>query len=202
MPIGVAPTAMQRLAHPDGEIANVKACEALGAVYCLSTLATTSIEDVAAAAPNCIKWFQLYIYKDRNVTRNLLSRAERAGFKAVVLTVDAPIFGVRRTDVRNKFKLPPHLRLANFDFTDERNKLDTSEGGSGLQTYVNKLFDASITWEDVKWLKSLTNLPIILKGVLTVEDAILARDNGFTGVWISNHGARQLDGVPTPVRIL
>lgn len=109
LPFGIAPTAMQRLAHPQGEVANVKAAQEKGALFCLSTLSTSSVEEVGAAAPNARKWFQLYIYKDRNVTRQLVQRAQAAGFEALVLTVDAPIFGIRYADTRNNFSLPPHL---------------------------------------------------------------------------------------------
>ncbi|XP_044738366.1 peroxisomal (S)-2-hydroxy-acid oxidase GLO1 [Chrysoperla carnea] len=203
MPVGVSPSAMQKMAHPDGEAGNARACEAAGTIYILSTLSTTSIEDVAKAAPKCVKWFQLYIYTDRAITRNLVSRAERAGFKALALTVDAPLFGVRRADIRNKFCLPKHLRLANFEETDSKStKIQSSKEGSGLQEYVNGLFDASITWNDIAWLKSITKLPIVLKGILTKEDAILARQVGVQAILVSNHGARQLDGTPASIEAL
>ncbi|KAK9879805.1 hypothetical protein WA026_006864 [Henosepilachna vigintioctopunctata] len=193
IPIGISPTAMQRMAHPDGEIANVKAAEAMGTIYTLSTLSTSSIEEVAEAAPNCIKWFQLYIFRDRNVTRNLVMRAEKAGFKALVLTIDSPLFGIRLLDVRNQFTLPPHLSLRNFG-NIAHSKFDDSADGSKLTAYVNSLFDDTLNWDDVKWLKSITTLPIILKGILTAEDAYLAVDSQVSGILVSNHGARQLDG--------
>lgn len=115
----------------------------------MSTLSTSSIEEVAAAAPNAKKWFQLYIYKDRAITQSLVRRAEQAGFKALVLTVDAPVFGIRRSDVRNKFNLPAHLQMANF--VDDK-MLMKSAGGSGINEYVAKQFDSSLNWNDVKWL--------------------------------------------------
>ncbi|XP_024888011.1 hydroxyacid oxidase 1 [Temnothorax curvispinosus] len=201
MPLGVAPTAMQRMAHPDGECANARAAQAAGTIFILSTIATSSIEEVAEAAPKGIKWFQLYIYNDRNVTLNLIKRAERAGFKALVLTVDAPFFGDRRPDLRNKFSLPSHLRFANFE-DDLSRRINTAKTGSGLNEYVNALFDASISWDDVKWLKRITTLPIILKGILTVEDARLAVENGADGIIVSNHGARQIDSVPATIEVL
>lgn len=114
MPIGIAPTAMQKMAHPEGECAAARAAEKAGTLFIMSTISTSSIEEVAQAAPKALKWFQLYIYKDREVTANLVHRAERAGFKAIVLTVDAPYFGRRLADVKNKFKLPAHLNMANF----------------------------------------------------------------------------------------
>lgn len=112
----------------------------------MSTLSTTTIEDVGAATPGSVKWFQLYIYKNRKLTESIISRAEASGFSALVLTVDAPLFGLRRADLRNKFTLPPHLNMANFSDVVE------SKGGSGINEYVAKQFDPSVTWDDVKWL--------------------------------------------------
>ncbi|CAL1684387.1 unnamed protein product [Lasius platythorax] len=177
------------------------AAQAAGTIFILSTISTSSIEEVAEAAPDGIKWFQLYIYIDRNVTLNLIRRAERAGFKALVLTIDAPFFGDRRADVRNKFALPSHLRFANFE-GDLSQRINTAKTGSGLNEYVNALFDASLSWDDVKWLKRTTTLPIILKGILTAEDARLAVESGVDGIIVSNHGARQIDGVPATIEVL
>ncbi|KAJ8920886.1 hypothetical protein NQ315_015679 [Exocentrus adspersus] len=202
MPIGIAPTAMQRMAHPEGECANARAAQALGTVFTLSTIATSSIEEVARCAPHGIKWFQLYIYKDRQVTEGLVRRAERAGFKALALTVDAPMFGLRLADIKNKFTLPPHLKLANFEGTKSTDINKNNEKGSGLNAYVNSLFDASVTWQDIKWLKSLTSLPIVLKGILTAQDALLGVEAGAAGIWVSNHGARQVDGTPASIEAL
>ncbi|XP_049887557.1 uncharacterized protein LOC126381968 [Pectinophora gossypiella] len=201
MPVGISPSAMQRMAHPDGELANVKAAQAERVIYTLSTIATSSIEEVAEAAPDAIKWFQLYIYNDREVTRELVTRAEKAGFKAIVLTVDTPLFGLRRADVRNKFTLPSHLKLANFE-GHLSTKIHATGNGSGLNEYVNNLFDKSLTWKDIKWLKSITKLPIVAKGILRGDDAVKAVEAGCSGILVSNHGARQLDGVPTTIEAL
>lgn len=201
MPLGVAPTAMQRMAHPDGECANARAAQAAGTIFTLSTIATSSIEEVAEAAPKGIKWLQLYVYTDRNITLNLIRRAERAGFKALVLTIDAPIFGDRRADLRNKFSLPNHLRFANFQ-GDLSKRINSTKTGSGLNEYVTALFDTSLSWDDVKWLKRITTLPVILKGILTVEDACLAVENGADAIIVSNHGARQIDSVPATIEVL
>ncbi|KAJ9591427.1 hypothetical protein L9F63_002033, partial [Diploptera punctata] len=201
MPVGVAPTAMQRMAHPDGECANARAVGAMGGIFILSTLSTSSLEEVAAAAPETIKWFQLYIYNDRDVTRKLVERAEKAGYKALVLTVDAPMFGIRNADVRNKFTLPPHLSLANFE-GHKATDVNKSEAGSGINEYVKKLFDQSLTWNDVMWLKGITKLPLVLKGILTAEDAIIAADLGSAGILVSNHGARQVDCTPASIEAL
>ncbi|KAI4466417.1 s -2-hydroxy-acid oxidase-related [Holotrichia oblita] len=201
MPIGISPTAMQRMAHPEGECANARAAAANGTVFILSTIATSSIEEIAEAAPNGLNWFQLYIYVDREVTTNLVRRAEKAGFKALVLTIDTPFFGLRLADVRNQFSLPPHLRFANF-VGEKSTKINEKVEGSGLNKYVEKLFDPSLTWSDVKWLQTITNLPIIIKGVLTKEDAEIAANLGVQGILVSNHGARQVDGVPASIEAL
>ncbi|XP_063973722.1 uncharacterized protein LOC135160747 [Diachasmimorpha longicaudata] len=201
MPVGVAPTAMQRMAHPDGECATARAAQQSGTVFIQSTISTSSLEEVAAAAPGAIKWFQLYVYTDRDVTINLIRRVERAGFKALVLTVDTPFFGTRRADVRNRFVLPRHLKLANFEGRLSR-QINQSSGGSGLSEYVTDLFDDSLEWKDLQWLKSVTQLPIVLKGILTAEDAILAVENGASGVIVSNHGARQIDGTAATIEAL
>ncbi|KOC59761.1 Hydroxyacid oxidase 1 [Habropoda laboriosa] len=201
MPLAVAPAAMQRMAHPDGECGNARAAQEAGTIYTLSTISTSSIEEVAEAAPKGIKWFQLYIYNDRNVTLNLVKRAERAGFKALVLTVDAPLFGDRRSDIRNKFSLPNHLRLGNFQ-GELSSKINNANSGSGLSEYVTNLFDASLSWEDIKWLKSITNMPLVLKGILTPQDALLAIENKAEAIIVSNHGARQVDGIPATIEAL
>uniref|UniRef100_A0A1I8P2Q4 (S)-2-hydroxy-acid oxidase n=1 Tax=Stomoxys calcitrans TaxID=35570 RepID=A0A1I8P2Q4_STOCA len=202
-PLGIAPTAMQKMAHPDGEAGNAKAAGEMGSIFILSTLATTSIEEVAEIAPKTCKWFQLYVYKDRSLTEKLLRRVEKANFKAIVLTVDAPIFGQRWADVRNNFSLPSNLRLANFESSSSQSDgVHGEEGTSGINEYVSSQFDATLTWRDVEWLVKSTHLPVIVKGILTAEDAILAREFGCSGVIVSNHGARQLDYVPASIEAL
>jgi len=199
VPIGISPCAMHKMAHDDGECASARAAGKYGAVFILSTLSTCSLEEVAAAAPDTIKWFQLYIYKDRDLTMSLIRRAEKSGYKAIVLTVDAPVFGIRYKDIRNGFSLPSHLRLGNFpDKLSEINKTD----GSGLTAYVMSLFDDRLVWDDVKWLKSVTDLPIIVKGILSAADAKIAADLGCDGVFVSNHGGRQLDTSPATIEAL
>lgn len=200
IPFGIAPSAMQKLAHPDGEIGNAKAIGKLGGIYILSTLSTTSLEDVASGAPDTIKWFQLYVYKDRQLTKGVVQRAEKAGFRALVLTVDANVFGLRYADMKNCLDLPPHLRLANFDGLVS--KMEKPENTSGLNVYCNQLFDRSISWKDVQWLKSITKLPIILKGILTAEDALIAVEQGVSAIIVSNHGGRQLDTAPASIEAL
>lgn len=203
MPICVAATAMQRMAHPDGETATARACKGVGTGMMLSSWATSTIEEVmSATGGGSPLWLQLYIYKDRELTLSLVRRAEKAGYKAIFVTVDTPYLGKRLADVRNRFKLPSHLSMSNFS----TNSLAFSEGNygndSGLAVYVAKAIDPSICWRDISWLKENTKLPIILKGVLNGEDAVLAVKHGVSGILVSNHGARQLDGVPATLDVL
>jgi (S)-2-hydroxy-acid oxidase len=195
-PLGVSPSAMQKLAHEDGELANTRAAAAMDTIYILSTIATSSIEEVAKANPRGRKWFQLYVYKNREQSLNLIRRAEAAGFEALVLTVDAPYFGKRRANMRNKFHLPPHLRLANFaEGTGESACLMANKSGGSAMDQLDTLMDQTLTWKDVTWLKNNTRLPVIVKGVMTAEDANLAIAYGVSGIFVSNHGGRQLDTV-------
>uniref|UniRef100_A0A0C9S440 (S)-2-hydroxy-acid oxidase n=1 Tax=Wollemia nobilis TaxID=56998 RepID=A0A0C9S440_9CONI len=197
MPIMIAPTAMQKMAHPDGELATARAASAAGTIMILSTLSTSSVEEVSSTGPG-IRFFQLYVLKDRYVVAQLVKRAENAGFKAIVLTVDTPRLGRREADIRNKFALPSHLPLKNFVGLD----LGKVEKDSGLASYFVNGTDRSLNWKDVKWLKTITNLPILLKGVVTAEDTRLAIQAGAAGIIVSNHGARQLDYVPATIGCL
>ena len=191
MPIMLAPTAFNRLAHPDGECAAARAAGRAATIMVASTLSTCTLEEIAAAVTGPL-WFQLYVYKDREVTKDLVARAERTGFRALVLTVDTPLLGRRERDMRNGFALPEHLSLANFaEIKTDATRWGTQSSFSG---YVHNLFDASLTWDAVAWLRSLTELPILLKGILTPEDARLAVEHGAAGIIVSNHGGRQLDG--------
>ncbi|MEO7002437.1 MAG: alpha-hydroxy acid oxidase, partial [Ktedonobacterales bacterium] len=174
-PILVAPTAYHCLAHPLGECETARGAGAAGTLMVVSTLATQRLEAVAQAATGPL-WFQLYVYKDRSVSEDLVRRAEAAGYQALVLTVDTPRLGNRDRDRRNGFALPPHLHMANF--TDEENQTDREtraheEGTSGLARHTMAMFDASLTWEAVDWLRSITKLPLLVKGILTPEDAAL-----------------------------
>ncbi|XP_055709440.1 uncharacterized protein LOC129805505 [Phlebotomus papatasi] len=199
MPVGVSPTAMQKVVHPEGEIASAKAAEEMGVIFTLSCLSTTSLEQVAAATPNSPKWFQLYIYIDRNLTRNLIRRAEKAGYRAIVVTVDTPMFGFRRP--KNTLSLPSHLYLDNF--TSERIE-GLKEAGEGLNLagYLSSNIYRCLTWEDIKWLVKETHLPVLAKGVLRADDAMRAVECGCKGIIVSNHGGRQLDSVPPTIDVL
>ena len=167
----------------------------------LSSWSTTSIEDVAkASGPGGLRWFQLYVYNDKDVTRRLIQRAERAGYKALVVTVDTPVLGKRFADARNCFSLPSNLTLANFDNSEVASRLKVKEAESSLLRYTQALIDPGLTWETIRWVQGVTRLPVLVKGVLTAEDAIAAIQHGVQGIVVSNHGARQLDGVPATVR--
>ncbi|KAL2476506.1 Peroxisomal (S)-2-hydroxy-acid oxidase GLO1 [Abeliophyllum distichum] len=199
MPIMIAPTAMQKMAHPEGEYATARAASAAGTIMTLSSWATSSVEEVASTGPG-IRFFQLYVYKDRNVVAQLVRRAERAGFKAIALTVDTPRLGRREADIKNRFVLPPFLTLKNFEGLD-LGKMDQAND-SGLASYVAGQIDRTLSWKDVKWLQSITSMPILVKGVITAEDTRLAVQNGAAGIIVSNHGARQLDYVPSTIMAL
>lgn len=199
MPIMVAPTAMQKMAHPEGELATARAVSSAGTIMTLSSWATSSVEEVASTGPG-IRFFQLYVYRDRNVVAQLVRRAERAGFKAIALTVDTPRLGRREADIKNRFVLPPHLALKNFDGLDLGKMEKTSD--SGLASYVAGQIDRSLSWKDVKWLQTITKMPILVKGILTADDTRLALQCGAAGIIVSNHGARQLDYVPATINAL
>eukprot|EP00062_Callorhinchus_milii_P019647 gi/632974423/ref/XP_007903670.1/ PREDICTED: hydroxyacid oxidase 1 [Callorhinchus milii] len=202
MPICVSATAMQRMAHPEGEVATVKACSAQGTGMMLSTWATSTIEEVAEASPGATRWLQLYIYRDRDVTESLVRRAEEAGYQGIFLTVDTPYLGKRLADMRNKFKLPSHLRMANFETSELAFAKSDYGSASGLAGYTADAIDPSIKWEDIDWLRDLTKLPIVLKGILRADDARAAVKHGVDGILVSNHGARQLDCVPATIDAL
>ncbi|KAF1786191.1 Aldolase-type TIM barrel [Phytophthora cactorum] len=196
-PVCVAPSSTHRMAHPDGEIASTSAVAKADTCFVLSTMSTTSLEDVAtassAANANALRWFQLYVFKDRQITVRLVRRAEKAGYKAIVLTVDAPVLGNREADVRNHFSIPKHLTMANFG---------PQNATTDYADYVSDLYDQTLSWKDVEWLKSITKLPIVAKGILTSEDAVMAVESGCEGILVSNHGARQLDGVAATIDAL
>ncbi|HEX9692246.1 MAG TPA: alpha-hydroxy acid oxidase [Gemmatimonadales bacterium] len=198
MPILLAPTGFQTLSHPDGELASARAAAAQGTVSVLSTLSAFTIEEVAAAATGP-RWFQLYCYRDRGVTQRLVERAEAAGFVALCVTVDLARVGQRERDLRSGFQLPPEARPRNFDgLIDDR----AAASGLGFAEYIGTLVDPSLTWEIVDWLRSVTTLPIVLKGIMRADDAQRGVDAGVDGIIVSNHGGRQLDTVPAPIDAL
>ncbi len=197
-PLLIAPTAFQRLAHPEGELATVRAAGAARTVMVLSTVSTCPLEEVLAAASAPV-WFQLYVFKDRAATVELVRRAEAAGCEALVLTVDVPVQGHREIDIRNRFRLPEGITIANLP---DMRELPAAQRGSGLGAYIASHFDPSLTWKDVEWLRSLTELPLVVKGVARADDAVRAVERGVAGVIVSNHGGRQLDGAPAAIAVL
>ncbi len=192
LPIGIAPAALHGLAHVDGECATARAAASAGILQVVSTVASRTIEDVAAAAPEGVRWFQLYVQRDRGVTRELVQRAEAAGYEALALTVDLPVLGYRDDVLRVAFD-PGRGAYANLPAR-------TTWGGE-----IDDILDlrsVALTWDSLAEIRSWSKLPLVLKGVLTTEDAELAIQHGVDAIWVSNHGGRQLDRVATAIDVL
>ena len=247
-PFAFSPTGFTRIATSAGELAVARVAAKHGVPYTLSTLGTRSIEEVAAAAAGVTAaratgatattgtattaiagdttaaplWYQLYVWKDRGLSRELVQRAKAAGYKAIMVTVDTAVFGRRDRDVRRGFTLPPKIGLDTFidgirhprwtlDFVTHEPITFSAVAGRGdvdgstaitLSDYVNSQFDASLSWRDLDWVRSEAGLPIMLKGIQSVEDALRARDEGVEAIALSNHGGRQYDGSPAPIELL
>ncbi|PYK94467.1 MAG: alpha-hydroxy-acid oxidizing enzyme [Verrucomicrobia bacterium] len=199
LPIGIAPTAFQKLACAAGEIATANAAKSAGTLFILSSFSNTAMESVLpqAASP---RWFQLYVYKDRAITEDLVRRAEAAGTEAIVVTVDAPGLGTRERDMRNSFRLPDDLALENLVPLGKGNFPKVT--GSALAAYVRENFKSDLKFEDLDWLCGCTRLPIIVKGVCRGDDARRAAEHGAKAVVVSNHGGRQLDTAPATCEAL
>ncbi|XP_076930143.1 peroxisomal (S)-2-hydroxyacid oxidase GLO4-like [Bidens hawaiensis] len=229
-PIMIAPTAMHKLAHPEGEILTAKAAAACNVIMGLSFMSTCTIEEVASSC-NSVRFFQLYVYKRREISALMVKQAEVNGFKAILLTADTPKLGRREADIKNKMIAP---QLKNFEGLVSTEVDDASDmticllfvfsfwnsllcinlnidytfirvwqsDGSNLEAFASRSFDPSFSWKDIAWLKSITKLSILIKGVLTREDAIKAMEVGVEGIIVSNHGARQLDYVPATISVL
>jgi isopentenyl diphosphate isomerase/L-lactate dehydrogenase-like FMN-dependent dehydrogenase len=193
LPVLVAPTAFQRLAHPEGEAATARAAAAAGTVMTLSTLSSVTPGELAAAAPGAPQWFQLYWSRDRGFTQGLAEAAVDAGFGAIVLTVDLPVPGRRERDVRAAYRLPDDLPLPN---------IPQELRGDDFHSALHAVVDDTLTWRDLEWLRGICPLPFVVKGILTAEDALLAVEHGAAAVVVSNHGGRQLDGVPASLDVL
>jgi 4-hydroxymandelate oxidase len=188
MPLLIAPVAFQRVAHPDGELATARAARDAGTIMCVSTMTTTSLAEVAAQ--DCPRWFQLYVFRDEGLNRSLVEQAREHGYTALVVTVDAPVFGSRERDVRSGFALAPEVTVVSL-------------GRSGLTpAETAALISPSVTWRDVERFAIEAGLPIILKGIQTAEDAALAVEHGVSAIVVSNHGGRQLDGVRAAIDVL
>lgn len=219
-PVGLAPAGLARLVHREGELAAARAAADAGAIFSVSTASSFSIEEIAATGAGP-RWFQLYLWKDRDVIEGLLERAATSGYEALCLTVDVPIVGNRRRDMRNGMSIPPKIRLGNAldaarhirwlyglargERITFRNLLGIADGNDAvaLGTYVNtNLINPAAVWDDVAWLREIWDGPLVLKGVLTYEDARRGVDHGADGIQVSNHGGRQLDGAPSAISAL
>lgn len=211
MPVGIAPTGLTRLAHAEGEIAGRLAAAAAGIPFALSTMGTTSIEDVSAAAPAGDHWFQLYLWKDRARSLELIERAAKAGYSALIITVDTPVGGARYRDVKNGMTLPPTLSLKtildasyrpewwiNFLTTEPLGFANFDSSHGSVSEQANAMFDASLNFKDLAWLRNTWHGKLIVKGIQTPTDAERAFAAGADAIVVSNHGGRQLDRAPVP----
>ena len=219
MPLVLSPTGFTRIADSEGELAVARAAERAGLLYCLSTLATRSIEEVAAASTGD-KWFQVYVWRDRGLVADMLERARAAGYSTIALTVDTAVLGRRERDVRRGFTLPPKLGPGTiidgatrpgwtWDFLRGgeitfANVADSVGGGTAvtLSDFISAQFDPALSWDDIAWFREKWNGPIVLKGIQSVADARLAVDHGIEGLMLSNHGGRQLDHSPAPLDLV
>jgi 4-hydroxymandelate oxidase len=189
MPVHLAPTAIQRMVHGDGEAASYQATSDAGVAFCLSTLSSVSIEEVVAAASG-VRWFQLYMHPERAISASFVERAVDAGYGAIILTVDLPLAGRRERDIRNDFSLPDGIGYANLG---GRRTRATAAGLDPFAQDVNAQMHPGLSWADLEWLVSKTSLPVIVKGIVRGDDARHAVDAGARGIVVSNHGGRQLD---------
>lgn len=215
LPFAIAPTGFTRLMHTEGEIAGARAAASVGIPFSLSTLGTTAIEDLVAAAPQGRKWFQLYMWRDRERSMELVKRAADSGFDTMLVTVDVPVAGARLRDVRNGMAIPPALTLRTvldavphphwwFDLlTTEPLSFASLDRWSGtVGEYLNTMFDPSITFDDLAWIKSRWPGKLVVKGIQTLDDARAVVERGVDGIVLSNHGGRQLDRAPVPFHLL
>ncbi|MET0579627.1 MAG: alpha-hydroxy acid oxidase, partial [Ilumatobacteraceae bacterium] len=222
-PLVLAPTGFTRVADPQGELAVARAADRAGLPYTLSTMATRSIEEVAAVSSGR-RWFQVYAWRDRGIVKEMVDRARDAGYEALMLTVDTAVLGRRERDVRRGFELPPKLGLGTLLdgavhpgwtwafarsepilFANVAGRSDTGGDGSDpvtLSTYINSQFDPDLSWADVDWFRSVWDGPIVVKGIQSVADAVLAAERGVDAIALSNHGGRQLDSAPAPIELV
>ena len=215
MPIGIAPTGFTRMMQTEGEYAGACAASDAGIPYTLSTMGTRSIEDVAKAAPDGRNWFQLYMWKDRDRSMALVDRAKAAGFDTLVLTVDVPVAGARLRDVRNGMTIPPSLTLrtilnaiprpawwVNFLTTDPLKFASLDSWNGTVAELLDSMFDPTITYEDLKWIRGQWQGNLVVKGIQNVDDAVRSIEAGADAIILSNHGGRQLDRAPVPLYLL
>jgi L-lactate dehydrogenase (cytochrome) len=222
LPLVLAPTGFTRIADPDGELAVARAAARAGLPYTLSTLSTRSIEEVAEASRGP-KWFQVYVWRDRGLVKEMIGRAASAGYEALVLTVDTAVLGRRERDVRRGFSLPPKIGLGTLvdgavhpgwtwrflrsepiRFANVQESAGVGDGTTAvtLSDYVNTQFDPGLSWRDVEWMRAEWHGPLVIKGIQTVADARLAAEAGVEAIALSNHGGRQLDSAPAPLDLV
>jgi L-lactate dehydrogenase (cytochrome)/glycolate oxidase len=215
MPFGIAPTGFTRMMQTEGEYAGACAAADAGIPFTLSTMGTRSIEDVAKAAPSGRNWFQLYMWKDRDRSMALVDRAKAAGFDTLVLTVDVPVAGARLRDVRNGMTIPPSLTSKtilnaiprpawwiNFLTTDPLKFASLDSWNGTVAELLDSMFDPTVTYEDLKWIRGQWKGNLVVKGIQNVEDAVMSIDAGADAIILSNHGGRQLDRAPVPLHLL
>jgi len=220
-PLALAPTGFTRIADPAGELAVARAAERAGLPYTLSTMGTQSIEAVRAVSSGRL-WFQVYVWRDRGLVADMVARAAAADYEALVITVDTAVLGRRERDVRRGFSLPPKIGLGTLVdgalhpawtrglLSSDPIRFANVAGSTGLDgttavslaEYVSAQFDPSLSWRDIEWFRSIWNGPIVIKGVQTVEDAVISADLGIEAIALSNHGGRQLDHAPSPVSLI
>jgi L-lactate dehydrogenase (cytochrome) len=215
VPFALAPTGFTRMMHHEGERAAARAAESAGLTYGLSTMGTASIEELTACAPGAVKWFQLYVWRDRAASADLIERAAAAGYEALVLTVDTPVGGARMRDVRNGLTIPPELTPStaaeaalhpawwfNLLTTEPLSFASLSRWSGTVSELANAMFDPSVTFADIAWIRAAWPGPLVIKGVQTVDDARRAAEAGADAIVVSTHGGRQLDRAPTPLETL
>ncbi len=215
MPFGIAPTGFTRMMHSEGELAGARAAERYGIPFCLSTLGTTDIKSVKLAAPNGVNWFQLYMWKDRDASLELIKRAQEAGVDNLILTVDVPVAGARLRDVRNGLTVPPKINLKTilnaaprvewwwkFLTSPSLEFASMSSWKGTVAELLDFMFDPTMTFEDLKWIRKIWSGKLTVKGIQDVEDALMAEKCGANAIILSNHGGRQLDRAPIPFHLL
>ncbi len=215
LPLGIAPTGFTRMMQTEGEYAGATAAQDAGIPYTLSTMGTRSIEDVARVAPNGRNWFQLYMWKDRDRSMALVDRAKAAGFDTLVLTVDVPVAGARLRDVRNGMTIPPSLTSKtilnaiprpgwwlNFLTTDPLKFASLDSWNGTVAELLDSMFDPTVTYEDLKWIRKQWKGNLVVKGIQNVEDSVMSVKAGADAIILSNHGGRQLDRAPVPFHLL
>ncbi len=215
LPFALAPTGLTRMMHHEGERAAVRVAERAGVPYALSTMGTTSIEDVAAAGPGARRWFQLYVWRDREAGRDLMERAARSGYDTLILTVDTPVSGARLRDARNGLTIPPTLRLRTFAegathpawwinllTTEPLRYASLSAEGSTVADLINDIFDPGLDYDTLDWIRETWHGKLVVKGIQHADDARDVVKHGADAIILSNHGGRQLDRAPVPLELL